>query len=238
MPLNPVRVALENGVVVIAQENHLTPAISLLATIRAGGYDDPPGREGTAALMARVLDRGTANRSADVIADDLDGRGASLSVSAGRHQVAVSAACLVEDLEPVLKNLEKSPVFVMMQTWGLEKTYVEPSGLSDEEKVQGHRTIERAFRGLVEQKITHEQFTGVVPSPPPGHADVKVENGKTVIKTSRGDSTLLTDEEVRTMLADLKKLADDAEIPDEPFTIDIGDEVKRIVDRGLGKQVP
>ena len=55
MPLNPVRVALENGVVVIAQENHLTPAISLLATIRAGGYDDPPGREGTAALTARVL---------------------------------------------------------------------------------------------------------------------------------------------------------------------------------------
>ena len=48
--------------------------------------------------MARVLDRGTATRSADVIADDLDGRGASLSVSAGRHQIGVAAACLVEDL--------------------------------------------------------------------------------------------------------------------------------------------
>ena len=41
------------------------------------------------------------------------------------------------------------------------------------------------------------------------------------------------------MLADLKKLADDAEIPDEPFTIDIGDEVKKAVDEMLaGKGQP
>ena len=102
MPLNPVRQVLNNGAVVIAEENHTTPAVSLLAVIRAGGYDDPAGKEGTAALVARVLDRGTASRSAGVIADDLDGRGASLSVSAGRHQIGVAAACLVEDYSPVL----------------------------------------------------------------------------------------------------------------------------------------
>jgi hypothetical protein len=137
-----------------------------------------------------------------------------------------------------MKKLEKSPVFLMMQTWGLEKTYLDPSGLSDEEKAAGRRTIERAFRGLVEQKITQEQFTGVVPQPPPGQADVKVENGKTVVKTSRGPGTPLTDEEVRQMLADLKKLADDAEIPNEPFTVDIGDEVKKLVDEVLTGQPP
>lgn len=102
MPLNPVRQTLDNGVVVIAEENHTTPAVSLLAVVRAGGYDDPPGGDGTAALLARVLDRGTVSRSADAIADDLDGRGASLSVSASRHQVAVAAACLVDDVAPVL----------------------------------------------------------------------------------------------------------------------------------------
>ena len=48
----------------------------------------------------------------------------------------------------------------------------------------------------------------------------------------------MTDEEVRKMMADLKKLADDAGIPDEPFTIDIGDEVKKAVDEGLGQKAP
>jgi zinc protease len=102
MPLSPVRQVLDNGAVVIAEENHTTPAVSLLSVIRAGGYDDPVSKEGTAALLARVLDRGTASRSADVIANDLDGRGASLSVSASRHQIGVAAACLVEDFSPVL----------------------------------------------------------------------------------------------------------------------------------------
>jgi zinc protease len=102
MPLNPVRQVLDNGAVVIAEENHTTPAVSLLAVVRAGGYDDSAGKDGTAALLARVLDRGTTSRSADVIADDLDGRGASLSVSAGRHQVGVAAACLANDFSPVL----------------------------------------------------------------------------------------------------------------------------------------
>lgn len=114
MALNPVRQTLDNGVVVIAEENHTTPAVAVLAIVRAGGYDDPPDKEGTAALVARVLDRGTSSRSADVIADDLDGRGASLSVSAGRHQVGVAAACLVEDLSPVMQiaaDVLRAPAF-------------------------------------------------------------------------------------------------------------------------------
>jgi zinc protease len=114
MPLTPVRQTLPNGVVVIAQENHTTAAVSLVAAMCAGGYDDAPHREGTAALLARVLDRGTMSRTADQIADDLDGRGASVNVSAGRHQIAVSATCLANDFAPVLAivaDLLAQPVF-------------------------------------------------------------------------------------------------------------------------------
>ena len=82
MPLNPRRVTLDNGVTVIAKSNHTTPALSLVVGVRHGAYSDPPDRDGTAALCARVLDRGTVQYSADEIADDLDGRGASLSVAA------------------------------------------------------------------------------------------------------------------------------------------------------------
>ncbi len=100
--LNPKRVTLDNGVTVIVKANHTTPAVSMLIGVTTGAYSDPPDREGTAALCARVLDRGTVTRSADAIADDLDGRGASLSVVAGRHQMAIAATCLTDDFSAVL----------------------------------------------------------------------------------------------------------------------------------------
>ena len=73
----------------------------MLVGVRAGAFYDPTGSEGTAALVARVLDRGTTSRSATDIADELDGRGASLSVIAGRHQLTVSATCLAEDFDAI-----------------------------------------------------------------------------------------------------------------------------------------
>jgi zinc protease len=100
--LNPKRVTLDNGVTILVKSNHTTPAVSTLIAVRAGAYNDPPERDGTAALCARVLDRGTVTRSADAIADDLDGRGASLSVMAGRHQLALAATCLSDDFPAVL----------------------------------------------------------------------------------------------------------------------------------------
>jgi zinc protease len=100
--LNPKRVTLGNGVTVIVKSNHTTPAVSLLVGVTTGAYSDPPDRDGTAALCARVLDRGTVTRSAEAIADDLDGRGASLSVVAGRHQMAIAATCLTDDFSAVL----------------------------------------------------------------------------------------------------------------------------------------
>jgi zinc protease len=93
---------LDNGIVVIAKANHTNPTVSTLVGVKAGSYADPPGLEGTAALCARVLDRGTVTRSAEAIADDLDGRGASLSVVAGRHSTALAATCLTDDFASVL----------------------------------------------------------------------------------------------------------------------------------------
>jgi zinc protease len=97
MPLDPIRQTLDNGLVVLTKETRTTPAVTILVGVRAGAYYDVDGYEGTAALAARVLDRGTETRAAAEIADELDGRGASLSVVAGRHQLTVSATCLSQD---------------------------------------------------------------------------------------------------------------------------------------------
>jgi zinc protease len=105
---------LNNGVVVLAKETRTTPAVTILVGIRAGAYYDPAGREGTAALVARVLDRGTERHTEAEIADELDGRGASLSVMAGRHQLTVSATCLSEDFETIfdlVADITRRPLF-------------------------------------------------------------------------------------------------------------------------------
>jgi zinc protease len=114
MPLMPLRNTLRNGVVVLAKESRTTPAVTILVGLRAGAYYDPAGLEGTAALTARVLDRGTENHTETEIADELDGRGASLSVMAGRHQLTISATCLAEDFETIfglVGEIARRPLF-------------------------------------------------------------------------------------------------------------------------------
>lgn len=102
MALAPVRTVLPNGLTVVAARNRLIPAVSLAIGVNAGASADPAGADGTAALTARVLDKGTVRYDADAIADELEGRGASLGVGVGRQQIIVSATCLVDDLPAVL----------------------------------------------------------------------------------------------------------------------------------------
>jgi zinc protease len=114
MPLMPLRDTLGNGVVVLAKETRTTPAVTILVGVRAGAYYDPPGLEGTAALAARVLDRGTDTYTQTEIADELDSRGASLSVMAGRHQLTVSATCLADDFDAIFSlvaDVTRHPLF-------------------------------------------------------------------------------------------------------------------------------
>jgi zinc protease len=114
MALDPLRRTLRNNAVVVAKETTTTPAVTIVVGLRAGAYYDPAGREGTAALVARALDRGTETHTGAEIADILDGRGASLSVIAGRHQVTVSATCLSEDFDvifAIVADVIRRPLF-------------------------------------------------------------------------------------------------------------------------------
>lgn len=102
MALAPVRRVLPNGLRVVTARNRLIPAVSLAIGVEAGASAEPTSAPGTAALTARVLDKGTVPFDAEAIADELEGRGASLGVGAGRQQIAVNATCLVDDLDAVL----------------------------------------------------------------------------------------------------------------------------------------
>jgi hypothetical protein len=92
------------------------------------------------------------------------------------------------------------------------------------------------MRGVYEKKIDQEAFNEAMPRGGQESAELAEDFDP---DTMQPQEPQVTDEEVRQMLVRLKKLADDAEIPDEPFQIDVGDEVKKVVDKALAdKNVP
>ena len=158
-----------------------------------------------------------------------------------------------EDLERVMEELQDSSAFSLIMLHGMGEEYLDDSGLSADEKTAGRRVFERAIRGVYEKKITEEQFHAAMPDAivdPSGEPTAEGENEKPAADVAADPSDLdaeamededfaVTDEQVRASLTKLKKLADDAGIPDEPFVIDFGDEVKKAVDAALaGKNVP
>ena len=100
--LAPVREQLSNGAVIIAKESRTTPAVTIHLSVEAGIVFDPATQPGVAHLVSRMLDRGTASRSAEQIADEFDGRGVSLTTTINRHVISLVCNCLTEDFETIL----------------------------------------------------------------------------------------------------------------------------------------
>ena len=112
--LAPVRSVLDNGATVIVKPSRVTPAVTIHASVHAGSAFDPPGLGGLAHFVSKTIDRGTAARSADDIADVLDSRGVTLNVGVSRHTMTFTCTCLSEDLTDVLAVLADTlqhPVF-------------------------------------------------------------------------------------------------------------------------------
>ncbi|MEO8255953.1 MAG: pitrilysin family protein [Acidobacteriota bacterium] len=103
--LAPARTVLSNGVVAIAKETPTLPAVTISLAIRAGTVCDPLDAPGAVFLLSRLLDRGTATRSAADTAEDLDRRGITLTIGVTRHILSLVCTCLTEDFAAVCQLL-------------------------------------------------------------------------------------------------------------------------------------
>src|SRR5262245_2677260 len=103
--LAPRRTVLENGIVLISKTTSTRHEVSINLSVRAGSASDPSGQPGAMWLLSRVLDRGTATRSAADIAEELDNRGVTLTITVTRHLLSVVCTCLADDFDPVLALL-------------------------------------------------------------------------------------------------------------------------------------
>ncbi|MBI4168405.1 MAG: insulinase family protein [Acidobacteria bacterium] len=103
IPARSVR--LDNGLLLIARENRAARSIAARVVVEAGCAFDPPGKEGTAALLAGLLDRGAGNLSAEAIAEGFEFLGATYVARAQRDTLDIEIRLLSEHLPQILDRL-------------------------------------------------------------------------------------------------------------------------------------
>ncbi len=91
-----------NGLRLLVQRNTLVPSVSIQMYSLGGLLADEPGREGVASAVASMMTKGTAGRTAEQIAQQLEDLGASLGAACGNNSTFVRAQCLAEDWRTVL----------------------------------------------------------------------------------------------------------------------------------------
>ncbi len=128
----------------------------------------------------------------------------------------------MQQLGEIAEELQQSPLLTLMMAMATEEAYVRPSGLPDEEKELAKRTLQRVARGVFEKQIDAEELDAAL-----DYISTKDGNGARKFNSPVGD------EELEQMLTECKRLADAADIPDEPYQVNVGAEFKAAVDRVL-----
>jgi zinc protease len=116
----PLRLELENGMVVILMEDHELPIVSAVARIRTGSRLEPADKVGLASLTGLVLRTGgTEKMDSDELDDFLESRAANVSSSISLSFGSASMSCLKQDFPAVFRvfgDILRRPIFAEERT--------------------------------------------------------------------------------------------------------------------------
>lgn len=128
-----------------------------------------------------------------------------------------------EQLKQVGEKIMKSPMIAAIPVEVARTKYIDPSGLSDEEKANAVKQLHRIAHGMFEKKIDEKEFEKLVV----GRIADKNSDGKLEFREK------VSDEELRQFITACKDLADSKDIPDQNYEIDFAAEMKKAVDEVL-----
>ncbi|MCC6659706.1 MAG: hypothetical protein IT437_02345 [Phycisphaerales bacterium] len=130
------------------------------------------------------------------------------------------------DLTRVYEEIAHSPLIPLAAIEAARQKFIEPAGMTPEEKVAAERSLERFARGVYEGKITPAE-------------DEITDTIKPVVKLNAGNTWEFKDnptrQEVDQLVANAKAKADAAGVPDEPYRLSIPDELHKAIARALGR---
>jgi zinc protease len=92
------RVTLGNGAELALMPKRDTPLVAMNVVVRGGSLADAPGREGTAALLAELMQKGAGDRDGAQFAEAIESAGGQLVVGAGAEGLSLGASFLARDL--------------------------------------------------------------------------------------------------------------------------------------------
>ena len=89
---------MPNGVRLLVVTSRKQPVVSVSLNFAAGSSFDPAGKEGLASMAAGLLTKGAGKRSAEEVAEAIEGAGGTLSAGAGADFVSIGATVLTTSL--------------------------------------------------------------------------------------------------------------------------------------------
>jgi zinc protease len=121
------REVLDNGLVLQVVERHALPILTVQMGIRAGARFDPPDAPGTANLVASLLTEGTATRSANEIADQIEFVGGSLGAETEEDFARATVTVLKRDQDlglTLLADIVRHPAFAPEEVERVKKEVI------------------------------------------------------------------------------------------------------------------
>jgi len=123
------------------------------------------------------------------------------------------------------EDLFEGTLFWVGTVYAIDTGYVQASGLSEDEKAEGQRQLRRFALGLHEGTIGRDRLNDV--AAPIGSNDA---DGNFSLNPKAG----VTDDQLRQVIANAERVADEFGIASEPRVIDLSDEFGREIDESLG----
>jgi hypothetical protein len=136
-----------------------------------------------------------------------------------------------EQMLEVMQEISESPLIPLGAVYAVDKGYVQPSAMPEEEKADARLQLQRVARGFYEKSISQEQLE-----------DILEPISKRRTEADPDDFDLqepedVSIEELRQFVERARTAADEAGIPSEPFQIDIAAELRKAIDRALGREL-
>jgi len=113
-----VETRLANGLRVIVVEKRDLPIVTATVVAPTGGGSDPDGKAGTAALAADLLTKGTATRSAEQIAQQVESLGGSIGAGADWDAAFATVTVKADQVAPalaILADVARNPAFAQAE---------------------------------------------------------------------------------------------------------------------------
>ncbi|MBS0334760.1 MAG: insulinase family protein, partial [Proteobacteria bacterium] len=110
----PAEKTLANGLTVIVARSTTLPLVTADLTIKTGGWADPQGLAGDAAMTADMLTEGTRTRSAQAIAQQTESLGATLESGASLEASSVTLNAMTDKLPAgmaIMADVARNPAF-------------------------------------------------------------------------------------------------------------------------------